>query len=68
MTNAELLELAKLNLQAFENRRGIEWQLLLGYWTGLGLVAYIFVSGTVSISGPPMWVVVAALVAMLAET
>src|SRR4030095_1119466 len=65
MTNEELLELAKLNLQAFENRRGMEWQLLLGYWTGLGLVTYIFGSGTVSISGPLLWIVVAALVAML---
>ena len=44
----------------------MEWQLLLGYWNGLGLVTYIFVSGTVSISGAPLWVVVAALVAMLA--
>jgi hypothetical protein len=50
MTNEELLELAKLNLQAFENRRGMEWQLLLGYWTGLGLVTYIFGSGTVSMA------------------
>jgi hypothetical protein len=23
----------------------MEWQLLLGYWTGLGLVTYMFVSG-----------------------
>src|SRR6266511_1157832 len=58
MTNDELLELAKLNLQAFENRRGMEWQLLLGYWTGLGLVTYIFGSGTVSISGALLWVMV----------
>jgi hypothetical protein len=66
LTNEELLELAKLNLQAFENRRGMEWQLLLGYWTGLGLVTYIFVSGAVSISGIRLWIVEAALVAMLA--
>jgi hypothetical protein len=66
MTNEELLELAKLNLQAFENRRRMEWQLLLGYWTGLGLVTYIFASGTVSISGVLLWVMVAALIAMLA--
>jgi hypothetical protein len=65
MTNEELLELAKLNLQAFENRRGMEWQLLLGYWTGLGLVTYIFGSGTVSLSGALLWIVVVALVAML---
>jgi hypothetical protein len=65
LTNQELLELAKLNIQAFENRRGMEWQLLLGYWTGLGLVTYMFVSGTVAISGPVLWVVVAALIAML---
>jgi hypothetical protein len=65
MTNVELLELAKLNLQAFEDRRKMEWQLLLGYWTGLGLVTYIFASGTVSISGVLLWVMVAALVAML---
>jgi hypothetical protein len=65
MTNEELLELAKLNLQAFEDRRKMEWQLLLGYWTGLGLVTYIFGSGTVSISGVLLWVMVAALVAML---
>jgi hypothetical protein len=65
MTNEELLELAKLNLHAFENRRGMEWQLLLGYWTGLGLVTYIFGSGTVSISGVLLWVMVAALIAML---
>jgi hypothetical protein len=66
MTNEELLELAKLNLQAFENRRGMEWQLLLGYWTGLGLVIYIFGSGMVSISGVQLWLVVGALAAMLA--
>jgi hypothetical protein len=65
MTNEELLELAKLNLQAFEDRRKMEWQLLLGYWTGLGLVTYIFGTGTVSISGVLLWVMVGALVAML---
>jgi hypothetical protein len=66
LSNQDLFELAKINLQAFENRRGMEWQLLLGYWTGLGLVTYIFGSGTVSISGALLWVVVAALIAMLA--
>jgi hypothetical protein len=66
MTNEELLELAKLNLQAFEDRRKMEWQLLLGYWTGLGLVIYIFGSGTVSISGVQLLLVVGALAAMLA--
>src|SRR4029434_8433809 len=65
MTNGELLELAKLNLQAFENRRRMEWQLLLGYWTGLGLGTYIFASGTVSISGVLLCVMVAALIAIL---
>jgi hypothetical protein len=66
LPNHDLFELAKINLQAFENRRSMEWQLLLGYWTGLGLVTYIFVSGTLSVSGALLWVVVAALVAMLA--
>jgi hypothetical protein len=34
----------------FTGPMSMEWQLLLGYWTGLGLVTYIFASGTVSIS------------------
>jgi hypothetical protein len=65
LSNQDLFELAKLNIQAFENRRSMEWQLLLGYWTGLGLVTYIFVSGTLQIPGALLWVVVAALVAMV---
>jgi hypothetical protein len=66
LTNQELLELAKINIQAFENRRSMEWQLLLGYWTGLGLVTYMFVSGSVMVSGTMLWVVAAVLIAMLA--
>jgi hypothetical protein len=66
LTRQDLFELARINLHAFENRRKMEWQLLLGYWTVLGLVTYIFVSGTIAISGPLLWVIVAALMAMLA--
>jgi hypothetical protein len=65
LTRQDLFELARINLHAFENRRKMEWQLLLGYWTGLGLVTYIFDSGTMAISGPLLWVLVAALIAML---
>lgn len=61
MSNQELIELAKLSQATFFNRRAMEWQLLLGYWTGIALTTAAVLSGSFSL---PMWVRFALIAAL----
>jgi hypothetical protein len=48
MSDVDFLELAKLTQANIHSRRTMEWQLLLGYWGGLVLIVFAFLSGKVS--------------------
>lgn len=61
MSEVNFLELAKLSQANIHNRRKMEWQLLLGYWGGLVLVVFAFLSGKVS---PTPFVLISTSIAL----
>lgn len=65
MSDAELLELAKLSQASFHNRRAMEWRLLLGYWGGVVLIVFGVLSGKVSATSPVVFLISAALVLLV---
>lgn len=68
MTGEDWRELAKIQQAAFQDRRKLEWELLLGYWGSLGLIAAAFLAGKVSADAVPfvqraIWFVVPVVIA-----
>jgi hypothetical protein len=66
VTNPELIELAKLSQASFFNRRSMEWQLLLGFWAGIGLSTSAALTGSVVIKGIFLFILLGALATLLA--
>ena len=63
--NSELIELAKLSQASFFNRRSMEWQLLLGFWAGMGLGTSAALTGSVILRGATLGVLIGAIVLLL---
>ncbi len=40
----EWMELAKISLDEFKNRREFEWKLAFGFWTAIAAFTYMLVS------------------------
>ena len=65
MNNQELIELAKMAQANFHARRTIEWQLLLAYWGGLGLVVAVILANKSVMSVNGLLAIRCAMIALL---
>ena len=61
-TIKELLELTDRHRARFEGRRGYEWKLSLGLWSGLALLAGSLAKGEGPVSLSPWWLLPAGLI------